>query len=69
MLAEVDVETVRTLEVKAKGLVAAKRKLPAAGVCSERAGAALDEASAILFDAAKNCADMPNLAGVREALL
>lgn len=68
-LSEDDAETVKALETKAKGLLTAKRKLPPHGVCTERAAAALDEASAILFDAAQNCGDMPNVAGVRESLL
>jgi hypothetical protein len=69
VLSPADAETVKMLDTKAKGLLSAKRKLPAGAVCTERAAAAIDEASAILLDAAKNCSDMPNLAGVREALL
>jgi cob(I)alamin adenosyltransferase len=70
VLREEEREIVQMLETKAKGLVRASKGLSGStSVCADRACAALDEASAILADAARNCSDMPNLASVRESLL
>lgn len=63
-LGTADEATVRLLEIKARGLRAAARKVMA-GICEERARAAFEEAEAILTDAASNCRDLPNIEPIR----
>lgn len=63
-LTDTDEETIKLLETKARGLRAACRKV-GGGMCSERARAALEEAEAILNDAASNCRDLPRIEPIR----